>query len=111
MSADAEALLAEFERYVNECNILLDEGREAELGGMKELGERLSAETARLTPQQRKQHAVRLEALLVALRSLAQALQARRDEVVHTVQATERGRRANIAYRAAEASDNHRPEE
>ncbi|MDE3060120.1 MAG: hypothetical protein KGJ06_03840 [Pseudomonadota bacterium] len=99
----AEALLEDIEQFIGESRALLQQGAMMELAGLDVQVESLCEAALRLSGEDRKRYADRLQSLLEELTKLGEEMAASRDAVSAELRDINRHRKAHTAYRMADA--------
>lgn len=103
---DTKALFDDISRFVSESHALLKQGAVMELSGLDERVQHLCKAVAGLSPEESVRYADDLDRLRAELTQLGEALASHRDALAGDMRGLSEHRRANSAYRTAEASDN-----
>jgi hypothetical protein len=102
----ADMLFKDIAQFVKESRALLEAGAIMELGGLDQRVNMLCEQVLSLSQEERLLHADRLQTLLKELSELGEALVAQRDKLGGEAVQLAQQKKANTAYRTAEASDN-----
>ena len=104
MSTDA--LFNDIQAFINESKRLLSQGSILQLEGhLDSRVQQLCDQVLALSETERKQYASKLELLMKELQQLGDALTEERDGVSSTMKNISSHRKANVAYRTADATD------
>ena len=103
---ETKALFSGISQFVSESHALLKQGAIMELAGLDERVQQLCMEVVKLSEEERVRCAGDLDRLHAELTELGAALASHRDALAGDMRGLSEHRKANSAYRTAEASDN-----
>lgn len=105
MSREPEKLLEELSVFIAESRKLVDKGAFVQLAGMDKQMRALCDEALKLSGEQRKQYASRLQKLFDEVKMLGDAMQSTRDAMFKEIQGLSGHRKANVAYQTTDSLD------
>jgi predicted metal-dependent phosphoesterase TrpH len=101
-----EQLFNDIAQFVTESRALLRDGAMMELAGLDERVKILCDAVLQISDQDRMRYASRLKDLLGELKALGDEMVAQRDQIAEEIRAVSSHKKANVAYRVTDASDN-----
>lgn len=104
-------LFDEMAQYIDRTRAILKEGRVSDLEELAPLAARLNEEASALTHEERARYADRLDEIVQGLIALEEELRGQKVEIGRELQGLSTAKKAAVAYRTTEASDNYKPEE
>lgn len=111
MTRAPDTLFADISQFIRQSNEMLEKGELVQLAGLDNRIEILCKEVLALSDDQRKEHAAKLQQLFDELKTLGESMAAVRDTLSGEMQGLAKHKKANTAYRVAEASDRKKPDE
>lgn len=105
MNATPDTLLEEVSAFIKNSRRLLENGELAQLAGMDDQMRELCDGILRLSVEERAQYAERLQSLFQDLEQLSHVIQNMRDATVKEASQLSHHKKAHVAYRTAESSD------
>lgn len=106
-----DALFAEVQSFIEESRALLRKGAMMELAGLDDQVKKLCVSATRLSQEERRAYADRLQALLDELTALGDEMVKSRDAVGEKLRNIDTHKKAHKAYRVVEASVGKKEEE
>lgn len=104
-ASSPEKMFEGISRFIDDSRNLLKEGAVMELSGLDEQVRGLCEQMLELSQDDRIMYADKLQKLLGELKKLGEELVVHRDAMVKEIQHISEHRKANVAYRTADASD------
>jgi hypothetical protein len=101
-----DTLFRDVLQYIEDCRVLLQKGELVELSGLDRTIAALCTEVAGLGPSERTRYADHIELLFNELSQLGEDLKATHGALTAQMSAIDNYRKASIAYRTSDASDN-----
>jgi len=105
--ADTQRLLDEITLFIEQSRTLMQQDAILEMGGLDAQVGVLCDAVLRLSQEDRVAYAAKLQELLLDLKALGEEMAARRDRIGDEIRGVPQFKKANNAYRKADASDGY----